>query len=120
MSYYSSELLLSLTQPIYIFLMLMSFTLNLLGAGAFYVAETSTGTRNLEFLDALYFTITTTTGVGYGDIVAQTAFGKIIAMGLMLLGTAIFAAFTATLATTLLELEFNRQSETAEPPRGSE
>lgn len=45
--------------------------------------------EGLDPLDALYWTITTITTVGYGDIVPETPTGKIFAAGLILSGASI-------------------------------
>ena len=110
MHFYFSEIMRALLEPIFIFLTIVSAAINFLGALAFYLVEKNHNEKLLSFFDALYFAVTTTTGVGYGDISPATFPGKIVSMGMMLLGTALFAAFTATLATTLMELELKRRS----------
>jgi voltage-gated potassium channel len=97
-------------QPIFVALTLVSAVINLGGACAFYLLEHKIQTKPLGALDAIYFAVTTTTGVGFGDLTPLSSGGKIVAMALMLLGTALFAAFTGTLAATLLELELKRRA----------
>lgn len=109
MHYYGRELFRSLFEPIYMFLSLTSATVNLLGAAAFCLLENSQRPIPLSFFDAVFFSVSTTTGVGCSSIAPLTAGGKLVAMAMMLLGTAIFAAFTATLAATLLDLEMKRR-----------
>ena len=104
---YSRALLVALKRPIFLYLTALSGTLMALFSAVFYLIE---GRRNPGlggFLDSFYFTVTTMTGVGYGDIAPVTPQGKILSMLMMLLGTAIFVAFTAVLATLLMELELD-------------
>lgn len=42
------------------------------------------------YVDALYFTVTTLTTTGYGDITPQTPFGKLFAVFIMVVGVALF------------------------------
>ena len=44
--------------------------------------------EKFSWLDSLYFVVVTLTTVGYGDIAPQTAVGKIMAMGFMIVGIA--------------------------------
>ena len=48
-------------------------------------------TRGVEgYIDALYFTVTTLTTTGYGDITPSTPFGKLFAVFIMVVGVALF------------------------------
>ncbi|HBJ92014.1 MAG TPA: ion transporter, partial [Hyphomonadaceae bacterium] len=42
------------------------------------------------YLDALYFTIASLTTTGYGDIVLQGVFGKLLSIFIMVLGISLF------------------------------
>jgi voltage-gated potassium channel len=42
------------------------------------------------YVDALYFTVTTLTTTGYGDITPTTSFGKLFAVFIMVVGVALF------------------------------
>lgn len=59
--------------------------------------------EGIGFFDALYFTVVTISTVGYGDISPQTTAGRILAMGLVVLGVAIFLAVVAEAAQLLLQ-----------------
>lgn len=102
---YTRTLFRGLARPAFIFLSFLSITALFFAAAFLYLIDPVTNFGVSSFLDVLYFVVTTTTGVGYGDIVPHTSFGKIASMALMLLGTAIFVSFTATLASVIMELE---------------
>jgi voltage-gated potassium channel len=53
--------------------------------------------------DALWWAVTTVTTVGYGDKYPQSPEGKAVAIGLMILGIAIFGLVSATLASYFIE-----------------
>jgi voltage-gated potassium channel len=59
---------------------------------------------NIEtFGDALWWSVTTITTVGYGDRFPVTTLGRLIAVGLMLSGIALIGIVTASMATWLLD-----------------
>lgn len=51
------------------------------------------------FFDAFWWGVSTITTVGYGDIVPESKFGRIIGVVLMYTGTVIFVAFTSLFAS---------------------
>ncbi|HEV7241856.1 MAG TPA: ion transporter [Thermoanaerobaculia bacterium] len=53
--------------------------------------------------DALWWSLTTITTVGYGDRYPVTAEGRVIAVLLMIAGAALFSTFTAFVATFFME-----------------
>jgi voltage-gated potassium channel len=56
-----------------------------------------------SLLDSFYWSITTTTTVGYGDITPQTSAGKIASIIVMLSGVGVLALFLASFADILIE-----------------
>lgn len=67
-------------------------------------AERGRDGSNIEsFGDALWWTATTVTTVGYGDRFPVTGTGRAIAAGLMLSGIALIGVVTATFASWLIE-----------------
>ena len=52
--------------------------------------------------DALWWTLVTATGVGYGDVVPASNWGRLVGAGVALIGVGLFGVFTAFLATWLL------------------
>jgi voltage-gated potassium channel len=95
----------SLRRPVMVYLVSLAFTAQICFAGIFFILESGTNTQITNFFDALYFTVTVMTGVGLGDIAPLTFSGRILAMTMMLSGTAIYVCFTAILATLILRAE---------------
>jgi voltage-gated potassium channel len=61
--------------------------------------------------DALWWAVTTVTTVGYGDKYPQSPEGKAVAIGLMILGIAIFGLVSATLASYFIESDAKDENE---------
>jgi voltage-gated potassium channel len=55
-----------------------------------------------SLLDSFYFSVVTIATVGYGDLVPETAIGKIFTIGYILCGIGIFVAAAAALAQAVL------------------
>ena len=110
---YTSALVESLRRPVFLFLTTASFSIMSVGAGLFYLAEHDVNPDVTRFFDALYYAITVATGVGLGDITAQTDLGRVISICLMLVGTAIYVSFTATLAVSIIEIEMQHRERKA-------
>jgi voltage-gated potassium channel len=105
-------LLLGFKRPIFLYLTTLSFTLISVVSVGIYFFEKGMNPQILNLFDALYYTVTITTGVGLGDISPISIGGRLLSMGMMLLGTALFVSFTACLATSLLEHELEHDLET--------
>ena len=87
-----------------IYIMSFAFTSIFLGAFAEYLVESSSqDTKINSFGDALWWSITTVTTVGYGDIHPVTITGRVIASILMIVGIAILGLFISTLGESLIE-----------------
>ncbi len=76
-----------------------------LGAVAIYGVEHANNPNVASIGDALWWAVVTTTTVGYGDVSPVTWEGRLIAVGLMLVGIAVIGVFTATLASFFFEQE---------------
>lgn len=75
----------------------------LLGAVAIFALEAGANPNIRSLDDALWWAVVTTTTVGYGDISPTTGEGRIVAVLLMLVGIGVIGAFTATVASFLVE-----------------
>lgn len=92
-------------RPTAIFLVFLSATISIFGTFGFYTLENGVNQNLHGLLDAFYFCMSTMTGVGYGDIAPVTAAGKLLSIGLMLVGTALYVSFVATVAAALMDFE---------------
>jgi voltage-gated potassium channel len=64
-----------------------------------YDAEHRAPGANIKTLpDALWWSVTTITTVGYGDLYPTTAYGRLVAVALMIFGIALLGVITATIA----------------------
>lgn len=107
---YTRDLMVSFLRPATFFLTGLTFTGMGLGSLVFYLIEDAANTRLNSYLDALYFTVATMTSVGYGDIAPITDAGKVVAIFMMIAGTAIYVSFTAIIATSMIEIEAQKRN----------
>ncbi|MGL4336064.1 MAG: potassium channel family protein [Turicibacter sp.] len=73
-----------------------------LGSGLIYYVE------DMTFSDAIWWSLVTTTTVGYGDISPETGMGRIIASILMLTGIGFLGMLTGTISTFFLSPKSNK------------
>ena len=85
---------------------LLSMVVTLVGGGVFFYRQV----EDLSWVDSFYFTVVTLTTVGYGDIAPQTTAGKIFTTIYLLIGIGVLVAFTAQLATHLVDARLDRRS----------
>lgn len=102
---YLQALAFSFARPALIFLIFFASTVFFVSAYAFYLIESPTNPNVPTYFEALYFTVSTMTTVGFGDITPMTKAGRILAMFLMIGGTGLYVSFTALIASSLMEIE---------------
>lgn len=64
-----------------------------------FVAESQFNPHINTYLDALYFTVSTLTTTGYGDVIATGPWGKLLSVVAMLIGITLFLQLTRTIFT---------------------
>ncbi len=77
-----------------------------LGGGAAFAAAEN---QNLSTWDGVWWAVSTMTTVGYGDIYPHTDLGRVIAIGLMVVGIGFIAILTAALAERFLATELREE-----------
>jgi voltage-gated potassium channel len=102
---FSKSLVVSFRRPVFLYLISLATTLQILFAGLFFLLEHPQNVQVKSFFDSLYYTVTVMTGVGLGDILAITTAGRALSMLMMLTGTAIYVSFTGVLVASILQIE---------------
>ncbi len=59
--------------------------------------------EDLEWIDALYFTISTITSVGYGDITVKTRVGQLFAIFMIITGVGVFFSGVSYIVLSIIE-----------------
>lgn len=88
--------------PVFVMLTVAGNGLIGLSGALFYYLEKEDNTHLHHFIDALWWSFSTATTTGYGDITPVTIAGKILGIFLMLMGTALFAMYTGLFAEIVL------------------
>jgi voltage-gated potassium channel len=83
----------------------------LCGSTAFYTMELGSNEHVQTFFDAVWWSVVTTTTVGYGDIYPVTVGGKIVAMLLMVFGIGMIGYIAGVVGKTLLRNHYVRRDE---------
>lgn len=105
------DLLKTLFRPALIFLFFMGLLMIMAFAAAFYHFEGGHNPGVKSYFDAVYFSMSTITTVGFGDIFPQTQAGKLLSMVMMLFGTALFVSYTALISLSIMAVEGRRRRE---------
>jgi len=63
------------------------------------------GATIMSWGDGIYFAVTTVTGVGYGDKVPVSDWGRVVTMGLQILGVVLFGSVMAFVSVELLRYQ---------------
>ncbi len=64
--------------------------------------------EKISYFKAFYWAVTTASTVGYGDVTPTNNIGRVIAMGLMLVGIGMLGVFLATLSSIMFEFKLGR------------
>lgn len=83
-----------------------------IGALTVYILDSGLeGAHITNFSDAVWWSISTVTTVGYGDIVPHSIGGRIIGMFLMVVGIGVMAAFISQVSASLVESRIKKPAE---------
>ncbi|MFJ9177248.1 potassium channel family protein [Streptomyces sp. NPDC102360] len=90
------------------------------GSLALYQQErTAPGADIHTYGDAVWFTCTTLSTVGYGDLAPVTPLGRLVAVGVMACGLALLGAVTGSFSSWLLQVFAREGDQEAERPPGN-
>ncbi len=90
-------------------LILAVVTLIFLGAVGFALTEPGEGNFLVRLGRGAWWALVTLTTVGYGDVVPVTAWGRLVAAGVILGGVLSLSLITATVASVFIERKFRRE-----------
>lgn len=99
---FSREVYLLLKSPVFLMLTFIGNSVIGLSGMLFFLLEKGANPRLHHFIDALWWSFSTATTTGYGDITPVTTAGKVLGIFLMLMGTALFAMYTGLFAEIIL------------------
>ena len=96
---------------LYSLLVVAAIVISIGSIAIFYIESPNEKTQINSFLDAVWWTVSTVTTVGYGDIVPVTDAGKIIAIFYMIFGIGILAVFLSVLGTRIYKIRIERNDQ---------
>jgi voltage-gated potassium channel len=91
----------AITLKVFLFSILIAY----IAAVQITITEREVATSNIKsFGDGLWWAVTTVTTVGYGDRFPTTSAGRVIAVGLMLVGISLMGVITASVAAWFVKM----------------
>ncbi len=89
-------------QPIFIALTIFGNLVIIGSAYLLYKIENGVNPNIDSYLDTLWWSVATVTTVGYGDVIPITDTGRILGIGTIVIGAALFWSYTALFAEALI------------------
>ncbi len=96
---------------LYSLLVVAAIVISVGSIAIFYIESPNEKTQINSFLDAVWWTVSTVTTVGYGDIVPVTDAGKIMAIFYMIFGIGILAVFLSVLGTRIYKIRIEKNDQ---------
>jgi voltage-gated potassium channel len=98
----TKKLLRAFTHPTFIYLTVIGNSILFIAVTSVYFLEKDINPLMHTYFDYLWWGVSTTTTIGYGDMLPVTFAGRIIAIGLMYAGAVLFVTFTGVILTVLM------------------
>ena len=92
-----------LTSTAFVTLAISAICIILFNSWLFFEAEIGINPKIDSFFDCIWWSVTTSTTVGYGDIAPITVWGRIVGMFAMISGALMFTIFTGLFAQSLYQ-----------------
>ena len=100
---------LAITFKVFLFSILIAY----IGAVQITITERGVEGSNIKsFGDGLWWAVTTVTTVGYGDRFPTTSVGRVLAVGLMLVGISLMGVITASVAAWFVKMSQDESTTT--------
>ncbi len=99
----TKKLFRAITHPTFIYLTIVGNSVLLAAVTTVYFLERYVNPNMTTYFDYLWWGVSTTTTIGYGDMLPITFAGRLIAIGLMYTGAVLFVTFTGVILTVLME-----------------
>ena len=96
---------------LYVFLVIAAIIISIGSIAIFYIESPNEKTQINSFLDAVWWTVSTVTTVGYGDIVPVTDAGKIMSIFFMIFGIGILAIALSMLGTRIYKTKIEKNEQ---------
>lgn len=94
-----------------VYLLALALMVIVFSSTAIYVAESGLESSSLRtFFDAIWWSFTTVTTVGYGDIVPITMEGKVIGITLMIFGITVWSGIISLLTAAIVEKRYEERT----------
>ena len=107
---------LAITLKVFLFSILIAY----IAAVQITITERDVATSNIKnFGDGLWWAVTTVTTVGYGDRFPTTSLGRVLAVGLMLVGISLMGVITASVAAWFVKMSQEDSEKQLESPHGN-
>ena len=98
-------------ERLYLFLIIAAIIISIGSIAIFYIESPNENTQIDSFLDAVWWTVSTVTTVGYGDIVPVTDAGKIMSIFFMIFGIGILAIALSMLGTRIYKTKIEKNEQ---------
>lgn len=105
----TKKLFKAFTHPTFVYLTIIGNSILLLVTTSVYLLEKDVNPLMHSYFDYLWWGISTTTTIGYGDMLPVTFTGRLIAIGLMYTGAVLFVTFTGVIITVLMEKQVEEE-----------